>query len=224
MLHEGVVPRKHLVADLASKIAHAGMAARVAHQIGALEEPIVAVVALVLLHPRVPVLVGLEVGPATETPAAQVAHVHPLLAVHVHVPFQRGGCRKGKRISFFFLLFFGIFWYFFFVASAAHQRPTCSYHANKELTLSLQVGEMPDSNLGLHVLQSGALPLSQHVPPNIRISIRLVLKGTSGDFQGEACRRGVDQQWQWGKYRIKLSTDSLASSECIILHGVVTPR
>ena len=30
--------------------------------------------------------------------------------------------------------------------------------------MSLQVGEMPDSNLGLQILQSGALPLSHHIP------------------------------------------------------------
>ena len=30
--------------------------------------------------------------------------------------------------------------------------------------MSLQVGEMPDLNPGLQVLQSGALPLSHHIP------------------------------------------------------------
>ena len=30
--------------------------------------------------------------------------------------------------------------------------------------MSLQVGEMPDSNPGLQVSQSGALPLSHHIP------------------------------------------------------------
>ena len=30
--------------------------------------------------------------------------------------------------------------------------------------MSLQVGEMPDSNLGPQVLQSGALPMSHHIP------------------------------------------------------------
>ncbi len=32
--------------------------------------------------------------------------------------------------------------------------------------MSLHVGEMPDSNPGLQVLQSGALPLSYHIPLN----------------------------------------------------------
>jgi len=56
-----------------------------------------------------------------------------------------------------------------FFASAAPQRPTCSYHANPagsptKNDMSLQVGEMPDSNPGLQVFQPGALPLSHHIP------------------------------------------------------------
>ena len=67
---------------------------------------------------------------------------------------------------FFLILFFCIFVFF---ASAAPQRPTCSYHANPAGSptrndMSLQVGEMPDWNPGLQVLQSGALPLSHHIP------------------------------------------------------------
>ena len=63
--------------------------------------------------------------------------------------------------------FFGIFVFFF--ASAAPQRPTCSYHANPagfpiRNDMSLQVGEVPASNPGLQVLQPGALPLSHHIP------------------------------------------------------------
>ena len=58
---------------------------------------------------------------------------------------------------------------YFFVASAAPQRPTCSYHANPagsptKNDMSLQVGEKPDLNLGLQVSQPGALPLSHHIP------------------------------------------------------------
>ena len=57
---------------------------------------------------------------------------------------------------------------FVFFASAAPQRPTCSYHANPAGSptrndMSLQVGEMPDSNPGLQVLQFGALPMSHHI-------------------------------------------------------------
>ena len=70
-------------------------------------------------------------------------------------------------IRVFFLLFF--FYFGIFFASAAPQRPTCSYHANPagfptRNNMSLQVGEMPDSNPGLQVLQPGALPLSHHIP------------------------------------------------------------
>ena len=61
--------------------------------------------------------------------------------------------------SFFLIIFLCIFVFF---ASAAPQRPTCSYHANPAGSptrndMSLQVGEMQDSNPGLQVLQSGAL-------------------------------------------------------------------
>ena len=63
---------------------------------------------------------------------------------------------------------------FYFFASAAPQRPTCNYHANPAGSptrndVSLQVGEMPDSNPGLQVLQSGALPFSHHIPYNFTI-------------------------------------------------------
>ena len=37
--------------------------------------------------------------------------------------------------------------------------------------MSLQVGEMPDSNPGLQVVQSGALPLSHHIPKSHLIPI-----------------------------------------------------
>ena len=61
-----------------------------------------------------------------------------------------------KKISYYF---FGIFVFF---ASAAPQRPTCSYHANP--AGSPTRNDMPDSNPGLQVLQPGALPLSHHIP------------------------------------------------------------
>ena len=78
----------------------------------------------------------------------------------------------------FFLLFFFVFWYIS-VASAAHQRPTSSYHTNPAGSptrndMSLQVGEMPDLNPGLQVLQPGALPLSHHIPiliPVLRVQM-----------------------------------------------------
>ena len=75
---------------------------------------------------------------------------------------------------FFSYYFFGIF--VIFCASAAPQRPTCSLHANPAGSptrngMFLQVGEMPDLNPGLLVLQSGALPLSHQretvVPPDL---------------------------------------------------------
>ena len=75
----------------------------------------------------------------------------------------------GIRIFlFFFFLFFCIFVFF---ALAAPQRPTCSYHANpagsptrNDMSLQVGLGEMPDLNPGLLFSQSGALPLSHHIP------------------------------------------------------------
>ena len=75
--------------------------------------------------------------------------------------------RSNNSTNFFFLSFFVFFCIFF--ASSTPQRPTSSYHANladspTRIDMSLQVGEIPDSNPGLQVLQPGALPLSHHIP------------------------------------------------------------
>ena len=74
-----------------------------------------------------------------------------------------------ERSYIFFLLIIFLVFFVFVFASAAPQRPTCSYHANPAGSptrndMSLQVGEMPDSNPGLQVLQSGAQPMSHQSP------------------------------------------------------------
>ena len=66
----------------------------------------------------------------------------------------------------------------YFFASAAPQRPTCSYHANPagspvRKAMSLQVGGMPDLNPGLQILQPGALPLSHHIPQGAPCAFQL---------------------------------------------------
>jgi len=89
-----------------------------------------------------------------------------LLVTIPRKPFSVNISRKTK-IFFIIIIIFLVFLYFF--ASAAPQRPTCSYHANPAGSptrndVSLQVREMPDLNPGLQVSQSGALPLSHHNP------------------------------------------------------------
>ena len=66
----------------------------------------------------------------------------------------------------FFLLFFCIFVFF---CLCRPSEANLQFHANPAGSptwndMSLQVGEMPDSNPGLQVLQSGALPISHHIP------------------------------------------------------------
>ena len=70
------------------------------------------------------------------------------------------------EIFFYFLLYL---FFIFLPLPPLRGQPTRSYHANPAGSptrndLSLQVGEMPDLNPGLQVLQSGAPPLSHHIP------------------------------------------------------------
>ena len=94
VLHHRVVSREGLEADLTSKVPHAGVAACVAHQVGPLEELLVAVVALVFLEAGVAVLVRLEVGFCAKAPTTEVTDVRLLFCVHTHVGFQSAGCQK----------------------------------------------------------------------------------------------------------------------------------
>ena len=87
---------------------------------------------------------------------------------YAEVASSNQGLQEATYVYIFFLLIIFLVFCIFF-ASAAPQGPICSYHANPAGSptrndMSLQLGEMPDSNLGLQVSQSGALPLSHHIP------------------------------------------------------------
>ena len=55
--------------------------------------------------------------------------------------------------------------------------------------MSQQVGEMPDSNPGLQVSQSGALPLSHHIP---------IIGLCGGSILGDVVAQLGDMMAQWG--------------------------
>ena len=92
-----------------------------------------------------------------------------------HISSRATDCipRRISRVPslkfFFSLIIFLDFLFLLPLPPLVPQRPTYSYHANPAGSttrndMSLQVGEMPDSNLGLQVLQPAVLSLSHHIP------------------------------------------------------------
>ena len=80
-----------------------------------------------------------------------------------YCPFQK--LLQVQQFFFFLIIIVLVFWYFFCLCrpSEANLQLSCQQGTD----MSLQAGEKLDSNLGLHVLQSGALPLSHHIPPSL---------------------------------------------------------